>query len=81
MESLKPSNPLNSRRQESGSEMPSSLPLSEPGPWNNAYASSIKETHTVELIGLPSLLFGGLNGLRRERDGREEVHSAKGVLA
>lgn len=81
VEPLQPSYPLNSRRQESSSQMPSSLLLSEPGSWDHTDTSSIEETHAVEFVRLPSFLLGSLNGFLRDGDGREEVHSAERFLA
>jgi hypothetical protein len=78
VELLNPTHPLRTRRQESRPEMQRALLLPKPTTRHNADAGSLEQAHAVELVRVLAGLLGGVDGLLRQRYGREQVHGARG---
>lgn len=76
MELGNPPDPFRARREESGPEVQRPFLLSEPGTRYNTDSRCVKQAKAVILISSFAGLLSRLDRLRRQSDGREQVHGA-----
>jgi hypothetical protein len=74
MEVCDSANPFGARSQEGGSEMKCSVPLAKAGTRDSTHSRRVKKLDAIELVGSPTISFGGFHGLGWDGDAWEKVH-------